>query len=240
MREPWRNTYAHLMAEMKWPSFAMNYAELDLHAFLAAKPRELLDAMLAKQLNSPPASSCGRLFDAVAAAVGLCREHAAYEGQGAVELEACVDLEVLRFESDELAYPFAIPRLKDSQMPYIEPLAMWSALLGDLVLRTPVPTIAARFHKGLANVIVKMIDKLAHAHDADAPLRHVALSGGVFQNRVLLERVSEGLRAAGYSVLAHRRVPCNDGGLALGQAAVAAARALHPLIVNTHEATPCA
>ena len=220
------------MAEMKWPSFAMNYADLPLHAFLAEQPRALLDGMLSRSVNSPLASSCGRLFDAVAAAMGVCREHAAYEGQGAVELEALVDAEVLQHEDDELGYPFAIPRLPASaspdRLPYIEPLAMWSALLGDLVPRTPVPTMAARFHKGLASVICKMVDKVANAHDPNHPLKHVALSGGVFQNRVLLERVSGQLRAAGYSVLTHRRVPCNDGGLSLGQAAVAAARALQP------------
>ncbi len=228
IREPWRNTYAHLMAEMKWPAFAMNYSELDLYAFLASKPRALLDAMLEKQVNSPLASSCGRLFDAVAAAMGVCRERAAYEGQGAVEMEALVDDEVLRFEDEQLGYPFAIPQLQGSGMPYIEPLAMWSALLGDMVLKTPLPTMAARFHKGLALVIVKMVDKVAHLHDADHPLRTVALSGGVFQNRVLLERVSAHLREAGFTVLTHHRVPCNDGGLALGQAAVAAAHALRP------------
>ena len=240
MREPWRNTYAHLMAEIGWPAFAMNYHELELHDFLAAQPRALLDQMLDKRLNSPLASSCGRLFDAVAAAMGLCREHAAYEGQGAVELEARVDHEVLRFEDEQLGYPFAIPRLKGSQLPYIEPLAMWSALLGDLILKTPVPTMAARFHKGLARVIVKMIDKVAEshndAHHAAPPLRTVALSGGVFQNQVLLERVSQQLRTNGYTVLTHHRVPCNDGGLALGQAAVAAARALHAIQENP----PCA
>ena len=114
---------------------------------------------------------------------------------------------------------------------------MWAALLGDLLLKTPVPTMAARFHKGLARVIVTMIEKVAQepfsrshtsAHDPGHPLRHVALSGGVFQNKVLLERVSAQLRTAGYTVLTHHRVPCNDGGLALGQAAVAAARALRP------------
>jgi hydrogenase maturation protein HypF len=232
MHEPWRNTYAHLMAELKWPSFAMNYAELELHEFLAIKPRALLDGMLAKGVNAAPASSCGRLFDAVAAALGVCREYAAYEGQGAVQLEALVDMEVLQYEDEDLGYPFAIPRLKGSNLPYIEPLAMWTALLGDLVLKTPVPTMAARFHKGLARTVVKMIDKVAHAHDADRPLRTVALSGGVFQNRVLFERVSAQLRDAGYTVLSHARVPCNDGGLALGQAAVAAARAL-----TGHDAT---
>ena len=232
MHEPWRNTYAHLMAEMKWPAFTMNYSGLELHAFFESKPRAVFDAMLDKQVNSPLATSVGRLFDAVAAAMGLCRERVAYEGQGAVEMEALVDPEVLRCEDEDLGYPFAIPRLKGSNLPYIEPLAMWSAVLGDLVLKTPLPTMAARFHKGLARVIVKMIDKLAQSHTnaqgAEEPLRHVALSGGVFQNKLLLERVSEQLRGAGYSVLMHRRVPCNDGGLALGQAAVAAARALRP------------
>ena len=237
VREPWRNTYAHLMAEMGWPAFAMNYRELALHDFLAAQPRVLLDQMLEKRLNSPLASSCGRLFDAVAAAMGLCRDHAAYEGQGAVELEACVDHDVLRFEDDRLAYPFAIPRLADSGLPYIEPLAMWSALLGDLILKTPVPVMAARFHKGLARVIVKMVDKLAQAgEEASTPVpapRAVALSGGVFQNQVLLECISELLRRSGYTVLTHHRVPCNDGGLSLGQAAIAAARTLK-------EKRPCA
>ena len=167
----------------------------------------------------------------------LCREHAAYEGQGAVELEARVDHEVLRFEDEQLGYPFAIPWLKGSLLPYIEPLAMWSALLGDLILKTPVPTMAARFHKGLARVIVKMIDKVAESHDPDHPLRTVALTGGVFQNQVLLERVGDLLRAAGYTVLTHHRVPCNDGGLSLGQAAIAAARALSP---QKQESPPCA
>ncbi|MDP3224817.1 MAG: carbamoyltransferase HypF [Rubrivivax sp.] len=237
MREPWRNTYAHLMAELKWPSFAMNYAELELFDFLNGKPRALLDGMLAKGVNSPLASSCGRLFDAAAAAMGLCREQTAYEGQGAMQMEALVDAEVLQYEDDELAYPFGIPRLPGSRLPYIEPLAMWTALLGDLVLKTPVPTMAARFHKGLAAVICRMVDKLAQAHDAYHPLRHVALSGGVFQNRVLHERVVQQLRAAGYTVLVHRQVPCNDGGLALGQAAVAAARALRS---SAQETAPCA
>ena len=232
VHQPWRNTYAHLMAEMKWPAFDMNYRGLALHRFLAAQPRALLDGMLQKQVNSPLASSCGRLFDAVAAAIGLCREHAAYEGQGAIEMEALVDARVLQFEDDALAYPFAIPRLKSNHLPYIEPLAMWSALLGDLVLDTPLPTIAARFHKGLAAAIVAMVDKLAVAAGDSSttglPLRHVVLTGGVFQNKLLQERVSALLGAAGYSVLTHHRVPCNDGGLALGQAAVAAARAISP------------
>jgi hydrogenase maturation protein HypF len=160
--------------------------------------------------------------------VGICRERAAYEGQGAVELEAQVDRELLGAEDRRLDYPFAIPRLKDGGLPYVEPLPMWNALLGDLILDTPVPVIAARFHKGLARVIARMVDKLARSRAQNGPtpmpIRHVALSGGVFQNRVLLELVADHLRALDYIVLTHRQVPSNDGGLALGQAAIAAAQ----------------
>lgn len=226
VREPWRNTYAHLMAETGWTHFAMNYAELDLYRFLDGKPRELLDGMLKRRVNAPLASSCGRLFDAVAAAVGFARERAFYEGQGAVELEAAVDRDCLENEDDALSYPFAIRRLAGG-LPYVEPVAMWQALLGDLVRNTLVGVMAARFHRGLANVIVRMVEQLAvQVGTEDAPLRTVALSGGVFQNLILFERVLASLEARGFTVLAHSRVPCNDGGLALGQAVIAAAQLL--------------
>ena len=103
---------------------------------------------------------------------------------------------------------------------------MWQALLGDLILTTPTPIIAARFHKGLAIVIARMIDKLSRHESPDEPIKTVALSGGVFQNRVLLEQVVRRLEADGFRVLTHSIVPANDGGLSLGQAVVAAARTL--------------
>ena len=224
IKEPWRNTYAHLMAEMGWPRFALNYSELELFAFLDNQPRATLDAMIDKNINSPLASSAGRLFDAVAAAIGICRERAAYEGQGAIELEAIVDEDTLNREEELLAYPFAIPRLPVSNLPYIEPYAMWQALLGDLVLRTPAPIMAARFHKGLAKIIVQMIEKLSKYETGDETIKTIALSGGVWQNKVLLEQVVGRLQQSGFTVLTHRHFPTNDGGLSLGQAAIAAAR----------------
>lgn len=226
VKEPWRNTYAHLMAELGWARFAMNYADLGLYDFLERKPRRLLDSMLARGINSPAASSCGRLFDAVAAAIGLCRDQASYEGQPAVELEQLVDRSTLEQEEDALPYPFTIPYLKEAKIPYIEPLAMWQALLGDLILQTPPPVMAARFHKGLAMAICAMADKITRVEDGERTVREVALSGGVFQNRVLSELVSARLENMGFTVLSHKQVPSNDGGLSLGQAAVAAARAL--------------
>jgi hydrogenase maturation protein HypF len=225
VREPWRNTYAHIQAQMGWASFSLNYADLDLHRFLAAQPHAVLDGMLKRGVNSPLASSCGRLFDAVAAAMGLAREQAAYEGQGAVELEAAVDDECLRHEDECLSYPFAIPQ--HPGLPYIEPVSMWAALFGDLLLQTPIGVMAARFHRGLGNVIVRMVEQLgASVVAADGALPAVALSGGVFQNRILFERVLAGLTRKGFRVFTHSRIPCNDGGLAFGQALIAAAREL--------------
>jgi hydrogenase maturation protein HypF len=162
----------------------------------------------------------------VAAAMGLAREQAFYEGQGAIELEAAVDRDWLVNGDAALDYPFAIPRMKGG-FPYIEPLAMWQALLGDLILATPLGVMAARFHRGLAQAIVRMIEQLvAQSVSEPTPIRTVVLSGGVFQNRVLFEAVRAGVAASGLTVLTHSRVPCNDGGLALGQATIAAARLL--------------
>jgi hydrogenase maturation protein HypF len=233
--EPWRNTYAHLMTAMGWDRFAKNHAGLPLYRFLANRPRALLDSMIAGGVNSPLAGSCGRLFDAVAAAVGVCREQAMYEGQAAVEFEALVDRRTLDDEDDQRAYPFGIQRLVDSGLPYVEPLAMWQALLADMARATPVPVMAARFHKGLAMVIVRMIDELARRRgEQGEPFAAVALSGGVFQNRVLLEQVCARLAPLNLRVLTHRHLPTNDGGLSMGQAVVAAARRLQL------ETAPCA
>ena len=226
IHEPWRNTLAHLMTAMGWPAYKMNYEPLELTRFLERQPLATFEAMLENGVNSPLASSCGRLFDAVAAAMGICREHAQYEGQAAMELENRVDEAVLLHEDEALAYPFAIPRLGGKGLPYIEPLPMWQALLGDLILETPTAVMAARFHKGLAKIITAMAVNLSTRNDTRF-VDTVALSGGVFQNRVLLEQVESRLGSEGFQVLTHRHVPANDGGLALGQAVVAAARAVN-------------
>lgn len=223
MREPWRNTYAHLIAELGWARFVINYRELELCEFFESRNRALLDGMIERRINSPLASSCGRLFDAVAAAIGICREQAHYEGQGAVELEALVDEQLLADDDAALDYPFAIPRLKGVDLPYIEPLAMWQALLGDLVLGTSASVISTRFHRGLAKVIAAMAAQVREREAGETPLNTVALSGGVFQNAVLQTLVCGQLSKLGFNVLTHRAVPSNDGGIALGQAVIAAA-----------------
>ncbi len=148
IHEPWRNTYAHLMADMGWERLAADFGELEIYDFLAAKPRATLDAMIERKINSPLASSAGRLFDAAAAAVGICRERAAYEGQGAIEFEAIVDVDVLNNEDEQLAYRFEISETGEGGIPLIDPLPMWHALLGDLLQKTPAPVIAATISQG--------------------------------------------------------------------------------------------
>lgn len=224
MHEPWRNTYAHLVAAFGWDGFAARWPGLELHGFLAARPRALLDTMIARRINSPPASSCGRLFDAVAAALGLCRERTAYEGQAAVRLEAAVDRDWLAQAGAADGLPFALVPAAADGVARLDPRPMWAELLDELARGTPVARIAARLHLGLAQAVSTMVRHVAATPGAGT--RTVALSGGVFQNAVLATETGRALRDAGFTVLAHRRVPCNDGGLALGQAAVAAARAL--------------
>ncbi|ASV99244.1 carbamoyltransferase HypF [Paraburkholderia aromaticivorans] len=222
--EPWRSAYAHLRAAFDWPGFTRHYGGLEWQQFLSSRPREALDAMIAQQVNSPLASSAGRLFDAAAATLGVCRERVLYEGQAAIELEALVDQHALRNDSDAHAYPFELTNTLPGGLRCIEPRPMWEALLDDLLRGAPAPVIAARFHKGVAIAIVRMVACLADLLTGPADARSVALSGGVFQNRILFEQVATRLAEAGFRVLAHRQVPANDGGLSLGQAVVAAAQ----------------
>ena len=150
--------------------------------------------MIETGLNSPLASSCGRLFDAVAAALTYCRDRQAYEGEAAMRLEAMLDADALASVTEETAYPFTIGNLTPKALPYIEPLAMWKALLADLAVETPPAIMAARFHKGLAQAVVAMVETLAARNAAGAPLFDtVALSGGCFQNRILFELVASGI-----------------------------------------------
>ncbi len=214
-REPWRNALAQILASMEWSRFVASHSTTNLGRYLAERPVSLLASMIARGVNSPLASSCGRLFDAVAAAAGLCRDRALYEGQAAMMLEAAAYGTV---EPDQTAYKFTIAEAGDDGLLHLDAAPLWPVLLDDLAAGAPAPVIATRFHTGLAIAIVRTVGVL-HARGP------VALSGGVFQNRLLLEQVMGRLRAQGVEVLTHRAVPANDGGLALGQAVIASARA---------------
>ncbi|NEP03261.1 MAG: carbamoyltransferase HypF, partial [Symploca sp. SIO2E9] len=218
--QPWRNTYAQLLSAFSWDDLQQHYGDLELLTFLDNKPRKLLNQLMEKGINSPLASSCGRLFDAVAAAIGICREECSYEGQAAMEMEAIVDFNSFNDIEEELVYPFTInSREKNiNSLLYIEPRPMWLALLDDLQQNVPKSLIAAKFHYGLASAIATMVNHLCQYNVSN----RVVLTGGVFQNRILLEQVRGRLEAKGIIVLTHSLVPPNDGGLSLGQAVIAA------------------
>ncbi len=214
MHEPWRNTFAQLHSTLGWDRVSVDYARLDIIRFLNNKPVAVLRAMAEKELNSPMSSSCGRLFDAVAAAIGVCRDRIFHEGQAAIELESLATKE---FEGQLFnGYPVDYVKSKPGILRWS---TLWEAILEDLLQGIPPAIISARFHHGLAQAVARTARHLCDKHE----FKLVVLSGGVFQNKLLLERVGEILRATDLCVLSPEQFPANDGGLALGQAAIAAA-----------------
>lgn len=216
MREPWRNAFAHLDRFFGWESVAARYAELDIVRLLRQKPLPTLLRMIESGINAPRASSAGRLFDAAAAMLGISPETTSYEGQAACELEA---LAATRFSGNSGSYPVAIAPSAPHTLQW-GPL--WNALLDDLAHGVDRAVIAARFHRGVISGLTATARALAESRG----VRTIVLSGGVFQNRLLLEGVCAGLTQSDVKVLVPRSVPANDGGIALGQALIAAARAL--------------
>ena len=216
MREPWRNALAQLWGilgdrlQSVLPRLSDDWKTLPVGA---------VEQMLRRGIHCPTASSTGRLFDAVAAILGLCVSRQHFEGQAALALEARTDLAQCHDESDR-AYPLQAAR--DCAPWVIDPRPMWHPLLRDLEDNTPKDVIAARFHAGLARAFAEAAIRLARQQGLD----HITLSGGVMQNRLLLPLMQEKIEAAGLKTLIHRQAPANDGGLALGQAVIAAARTL--------------
>jgi hydrogenase maturation protein HypF len=205
IRQPWRMAAAHLDA-------AFGGQPPPGLAVAARQGRRWTDVRhaAAAGVNSPLTSSAGRLFDAVSALLGL-RDTVSYEGQAAIELEHLVD------RAEDGAYSAALDEGPPLQ---IQGGDIVRAVVADLQTGVGTPVIAARFHNAMARVVVDVCCRLRD----DRGLGTVALSGGVFQNVVLLERCVTGLAAAGFQVLTHSAVPPNDGGISLGQAVVAGAR----------------
>ncbi len=225
VRQPWRNTFAHLDAAIGWERCKREHAGLDLVRTLDTKPLGTLAAMMRKGINSPQSSSCGRLFDAVAAAVGICQDTMSYEGEAAIALESIADARTLALEDDGYPIPLRSQAPASGGLTTIDLSPLWVSILADLEGHTPAAVMAARFHRGLVRAIVEMVRHIFERENQRLE-RIVALSGGSFQNKLLLEGVSHTLEGLGLTVLTHSQVPANDGGLALGQAAIAAARSM--------------
>ncbi|MBV9164049.1 MAG: carbamoyltransferase HypF [Pseudonocardiales bacterium] len=198
IRQPWRMAAAYLGTEAPEELAGRN-----------AEHWDSVLAMVSRQVNAPLTSSAGRLFDAVAAILGI-RDSINYEGQAAVELEQRAD------PTEQGSYPAAVTRGPALQLHGVD---LVRAVVADLQAGVAPEVIATRFHHGVADAIVRVCLMLRETTGVSV----AALSGGVFQNVLLLERTVAGLEQSGFRVLTHSRVPPNDGGISLGQVAVAAA-----------------
>jgi hydrogenase maturation protein HypF len=207
IKQPWRMTCAWLSSVYE--------REPDLPASMSGHvdPRawNQVRRLISTNTASVATTSIGRLFDAVAALIGV-RAEVNYEGQAAIELEAACD------PGERGSYPVSLSQ--EGELLTIDPREAIARVAADVRAREPRGAIARRFHRAVADATVEACATLADAHGTEL----VVLSGGVFQNRLLLESVVDGLSGAGLRVLVPERLPVNDGGIAYGQAAVAAAQ----------------
>jgi hydrogenase maturation protein HypF len=203
VRQPWRMALAYLR-----DAFG-SHIPTHLRCFesIPAARLNLVDTMLIRRLQTVDTSSAGRLFDAVAALLGLASE-ITFEGQAAIALEAAAAPEVTS------AYPFELTQ-SDPVIVDLRPTVV--AIVEDLEAACSIHTIAARFHNTLCAAIAEVCSRI----EASEGLNRVCLSGGTFQNLYLLRRTVVELRRRGFEVFLHATVPANDGGISLGQAVIA-------------------
>ena len=225
VEEPWRSGLSYLTR-----AFGSEGGPSSVRASLAifrdevVTPREREAALhaLSAGINTPLTSSAGRLFDAVAALCGICtRSH--FDAEAPMRLADCLD------DGTEETYPFEVidgtpvgdRALADDRAPRLVQFdPMIRRIVGDVSAGIPVGLISARFHNTICESLVEVAREARDEHG----ISRVVLSGGVFQNRYVLARSEGMLAAAGFEVFSHEKVPSNDGGIALGQLAVAAAR----------------
>jgi hydrogenase maturation protein HypF len=207
IREPWRMALAYLAHHFERSLFDLPVPFVEQ---LDRGRADVLLQMLRRGVNSPLTSSCGRLFDAVAALLGI-RQRVTYEGQAAIELEMAID-----GAEGDAAYPLGI--VPDGACWQIDTQALFEHLVADLRHGVPRGEMSLRFHNALVHAFARLAGLLRERTD----LRRVCLSGGSFQNAYLLAHLQSRLLSAGFAVYTHERVPAGDGGLSLGQAMVAA------------------
>jgi len=205
VREPWRLAAIYLQLALGDEGRAL---DVEFNRRLTPKKWASLRSMVAARVNSPETSSMGRLFDAIAGLLCL-RESVNYEGQAAIELESIAADDVVGF------YEFLIDGSRISALDVIR------GVVRDLLEGVAHSEISGKFHLGVANLILSLAEKIR----SERGLNRVALSGGVFQNLLLVKHVNALLREARFEVFTHSRVPTNDGGISLGQVAIANARA---------------
>ena len=211
IKRPYRTATGYILSLLG--EAALNdFAGRPQSAFIASKlETEIIARQIERKLNTPLTSSMGRLFDAVSALAGI-RDEIDYEGQAAVELEMAAYNEDLK---DNQGYP--CPIIAKGEMKIVPLADLLSAITEELTRGVSAGKISLKFHNTIARMTGEMCRRLA----AETGIDRVALSGGVFQNRLLLRKTVKLLEDGGFQVFTHRQVPCNDGGISLGQAVIA-------------------
>ncbi len=207
IKKPYRITAGYLLS-----LFGEDALKQDLPFMKRITEEEvgIITQQVKKSIISPLTSSCGRLFDAVSALLGI-RYEAGYEAQAAIEMEMLAYDEA----DDTTVYTYSLDKKEDRRI--IRVGDMFSAMIEDLHKGASQAKIAARFH----NTVAVIIKDLCKVISGDTGIKDVALSGGVFQNRLLLRKSIGMLKQSGFRVLTHRQVPTNDGGISLGQVVIA-------------------
>ena len=213
IREPWRMAVSYLAHHFRPEFLKSELLKFDIPFVrqLNQAKVDLLLRMIEQSVNSPLTSSCGRLFDAVSALVGI-RQQVNYEAQAAIELEMAISE-----SEDETGYPLEL--LPNGPGWIIGTRPLFVSLLNDLGNNLPAAAISRRFHNGLVEGFVQLATLLCN----QTTLRRVCLSGGTFHNLYLSQRLETRLSDVGFEVFVQKEVPSGDGGLSLGQALVAAA-----------------
>ena len=210
IKEPWRMAVSYL-----FDTFGEDFNNLDLPVFKTqpANKIRLIKEMIVKRINSPETSSLGRLFDGVAAILGL-RDEVSFEGQAAMALELLAHEEINYLSAHDLyGYDLTANHVREiSVRPII------AGIVKDLKNGVGQGEISTKFHLSLMRMYTGLCDRMR----SETGLNRVVLSGGVFQNALLLQGLIHGLERKGFQVFTQRRVPANDGGISLGQAVVAA------------------
>jgi hydrogenase maturation protein HypF len=211
IRKPARIALAQLwQAGLEWSE------DLNPIKLLCGDDLTLLRSMLENNINCPFTSSIGRLFDAVSALAGV-RGEINYEGQAAIELEAIADPDLNDKYTFEFVNSHNSKNGSDLSPILLDAAPIFHEIISDLHQETPIPTISGKFHNGLADGVVTICKIMRQEFN----INEVILSGGVWQNRLLLKKTLAQLERSEFLVYIHQQVPANDGGLALGQAAIA-------------------
>ena len=206
VRDPWRMAFSYLYGVM---GEACLHLPIEFSRKLKGENIPMIVRMITQKINSPPTSSMGRLFDGAAALIGLVWKNAR-------PAEPAIALEEISQSRRQSSYPFT---LKKSPRPFIiEPGPLFSGIIEDLSNRVPPAIISARFHA----TVIKIGKEVASILSGQTGIKETVFSGGVFQNRIVRGGLAEELRKAGLTVILSGVIPAHDGGIAFGQAAVAA------------------